>query len=75
MSGGTTCPLCLNYASLTRKDKLYRHRGDAHVVIGPGYRECRASGRTYADAQIMRRNKAEGRHPQRNADGTWLPNE
>jgi hypothetical protein len=71
-SRGGSCPLCGNYASRTATDKLYRHKGNVSVMIGVGYRECRASGVLFEVAQRMRVNKDAGRHPHHNEDGSWL---
>lgn len=71
-SGGGSCPLCGNYASFTTKGKLYVHRGAVRRLTTPGFQECRASGQTREYAQVMRINKDAGRHPFRNADGSWL---
>lgn len=71
-SSGGTCPLCRNYASFTVRGTLYRHKGDLRELIGPGFRECRASGVALGVARRLRANKDAGRHPHRNEDGTWL---
>jgi hypothetical protein len=71
-SSGGSCPLCREYASFTARGTLYRHKGDVRVLLGRGFRECRASGATLEVARRLRANKDAGRHPHRCEDGTWL---
>lgn len=71
-SGGTTCPLCKRYASLTVRGMLYVHKGNVSYVVGTGFMDCRASGFSLEMADLMRANKDAGRHPYRCEDGTWI---
>lgn len=72
-SGGTTCPLCGKYSSLTVRRTLYRHAGSVSFLTRPGFMTCRASGFSPETATVMRKNKDAGRHAYRNEDGSWIP--
>ena len=71
-SSGGSCPLCGRYASRRTDGHLYVHRGTVRHLVGPGFRECRASSQTLVTAYAMRANLDAGRNPSRNGDGTWI---
>lgn len=71
-SRGGLCPLCRRYASRRHDGRLYIHKGNVRHLIGPGYRECRASTQTLETAYAMRTNLDAGRNPARNEDGSWI---
>lgn len=64
--GSTTCPLCGTQAEVSSRGNLRDHLTSARQA------PCPASGRTFAVALRMLKNRRAGRHMKRNADGSWL---
>lgn len=59
-AGGTTCPYCKEYASLTVKGKLYVHKSGTLTFSGNFRLECRASRMTPSQATRLRQLVDEG---------------